>query len=280
MSGLKIIDADARMRERRGVKALILGQAGVGKTSLLRTLDPETTLFMDLESGDLAVQDVPVDQIRPQTWQECRDLACFITGPNENVKPTDLYGLKHYEDCVQKFGSPDALNKYQTLFVDSLTVAARLCFAWCEQQPEAFNAKGDRDTRSVYGLLGRQMMLWITRLQHARTHNVVFVCLLNQDEDDFGRKTWSPQIEGSKTGREMPGVVDEVLCLAILHPEDGAPYRALITDPTNEFGYPAKDRSGRLDPLEPPDLGKLFAKLNDNATQEDPRQEIASRAAA
>ena len=32
----------------------------------------------------------------------------------------------------------------------------------------------------------------------------------------------------------------------------------------NPWGYPAKDRSGRLALLEPPDLGQLFAKITGN----------------
>lgn len=276
--GLSIITADERMREKRGVKLLLVGPYGVGKTSLLRTIDPESTLFLDLEAGDLAVQDVPVDQVRPQTWQDCRDLACFLAGPDLNVKPNDLYGQAHYDACVAKFGSADALDKYETVFIDSITVAGRKCFAWCEQQPEAFNAKGDKDTRGAYGLHGRQMIAWITRLQHARTRNVIFVCLLNQDEDDFGRKTWSIQIDGSKTGREMPGIVDEVITLAIIRPDEGEPFRAFITHPENEWGFPAKDRSGRLDPMEKPHLGELFAKLNDAA--QGPSAKTYPRAAA
>lgn len=276
--GLSIITADQRMRERRGVKALILGEPGVGKTSLLKTIDPARTLFIDLEAGNLSVQDVGVDELRPQTWQECRDLACFIAGPDENAAARDLYGREHYDACVERFGDPDALNKYDTLFIDSVTVAGRLCFAWSEKQPEAFNGKGEKDTRGAYGLHGRQMIKWVTRLQHARTRNVVFVCLLDKEEDDFGRKTWSPQIDGSKAGREMPGIVDEVITMAILRPEDGEPYRAFVTNPENEWGFPAKDRSGRLDPLEPPHLGKLFAKLNDSAGAS--REESFPRAVA
>ena len=275
---LAIISADERMAERKGVKLLIVGQPGVGKTSLLRTLDPGSVLFVDLEAGNLAVQDVPVDELRPQTWQECRDLACFVAGPNANVRPNDLYGQNHYDTCVEKFGAADALNKYETIFVDSITEAARLCMAWCETQPEAFNAKGEKDTRGMYGLLGRQMIAWIKRLQHARMRNVVFVCLLNQDEDDFGRKTWSIQIDGSKTGREMPGIVDCVATMAVIRPDEGEPFRAFITDPANEFGFPAKDRSGRLAPMEPPDLGALFAKLNDAARE--PSAKTYPRAAA
>jgi ABC-type cobalamin/Fe3+-siderophores transport system ATPase subunit len=61
---MKIIGADERLHERRGVKALIVGPTGVGKTSLLRTLNPDRVLFLDVEAGDLSVRDVPVDTIR------------------------------------------------------------------------------------------------------------------------------------------------------------------------------------------------------------------------
>jgi hypothetical protein len=69
---MKIIGADERLAERRGVKALIVGLTGVGKTSLLRTLDPARVLFFDVEAGDLAVQDVPVDTIRVDDWPMAR----------------------------------------------------------------------------------------------------------------------------------------------------------------------------------------------------------------
>lgn len=259
--GLSIITADQRMAEKRGIKALILGPPGIGKTSLIRTIDPATTLFLDFEAGDLAVQDVRVDQLRPKTWEECRDLACFLAGPDLNLPENAVYGRKHYEFACDQLGSPDALDKYETFFIDSITVAGRICFRWCQQQPEAHNAKGVPDTRGAYGLHGREMVNWITQLQHARAKNVIFVCLLDQKEDEFGRTTWSPQIEGSKTGREMPGIVDEVITMAMIRPDDGEPFRAFITSPENEWDYPAKDRSGLLEPMEKPDLGALFKKL-------------------
>lgn len=259
--GLSIITAEQRLKEVRGVKALILGPPGVGKTSLLRTLDAGRTLFLDFEAGDLAVQDVAVDQLRPQTWPECRDLACYLSGPDRNLPKEATYSEAHFEAVCETYGSVDALDKYDTIFVDSITVAGRVCFKWAEQQPEAHNAKGVKDMRGAYGLHGREMVSWITRLQHARGKNVVFVCLLDAKEDDFGRREWSPQIEGSKTGREMPGIVDEVITMAIIRPDDGPPYRAFVTHPENEWEYPAKDRSGRLDMIEEPHLGNLFAKL-------------------
>ncbi len=38
--------------------------------------------------------------------------------------------------------------------------------------------------------------------------------------------------------------------------------RRLVCRSGNPWGLPAKDRSGRLDLTEPPDLGALLAKIN------------------
>lgn len=273
--GLKIISADERLAEKRGVKALILGPPGVGKTSLLRTVDPERTLFLDFEAGDLAVQDVRVDQLRPQTWPEVRDLACYLAGPDTNAPDDALYGKDHYERVLETYGGEQVLEKYDTFFVDSITVAGRMCFNWAQQQPEAFNSQGKPDTRGAYGLHGRELVSWVTQLQHARAKNVIFVCLLDEREDDFNRKYWAIQVEGQKAGREMPGIVDEVITMTIVHPEGeeaGDPYRRFVTAPDNPWGFPAKDRSGRLDPMEDPDLGKLIQKLTGAIA---PQQEVA-----
>ena len=79
---MQIIPADRRVTDARGVKLLVVGPSGVGKTSLLRTVDPASTLFVDIEAGDLAVQDLAVDTLRPRTWPECRDLAVALAGAN------------------------------------------------------------------------------------------------------------------------------------------------------------------------------------------------------
>jgi hypothetical protein len=49
----QIITPEERLAEDRGVHALIVGPYGIGKTSLLRTLDPSSTLFVNTEDGDL-----------------------------------------------------------------------------------------------------------------------------------------------------------------------------------------------------------------------------------
>jgi ABC-type phosphate transport system ATPase subunit len=118
---MKIIGANERLAEPRGVKALIVGPTGVGKTSLLRTLDPVRTLFVDIEAGDLSVQDVPVDAIRVDDWPTARDLACRIGGPNSSFPPTACYSEAHYQAVG---GALDNLDRYDTVFVDSITAAS------------------------------------------------------------------------------------------------------------------------------------------------------------
>jgi hypothetical protein len=91
---------------------------------------------------------------------------------------------------------------------------------------------------------------------------VIFVGILDEKTDDYGRITHDLQIEGAKTGRELPGIVDEVITMATLTADDGTLFRGFVCDTLNQWGYPAKDRSGRLDPIEEPHLGKLFEKMS------------------
>ena len=259
---LPIITADQRLAEPRGVKGVLVGKSGIGKTSQLWTLDPVRTLFKDLEAGDLAVEGYGGDTIRPRTWQECRDFAVFIGGPNPALRDDQPYSEAHYQAVCQRFGDPAVLDKYDTVFVDSITVAGRLCLQWCKGQPQAYSEKtGKPDNRGAYGLMGQEMIAWLTHLQHTRRKNVWFVGILNEALDDFNRRVFSLQIDGSKTGLELPGIVDEVITLAEVKDEEGNSRRVFVCHTLNQWGYPAKDRSGRLDAIEEPNLGRLMKKI-------------------
>lgn len=259
---LQIITADERMKERRGIKGVVTGISGIGKTSQLWTLNPQTTLFLNLEAGELAVQGWPGDEIRIRDWERARDLACWIGGANPAMRDDQSYSRSDFARVCGQFGPPTMLDKYETVFVDSITVASRLCLQWSKGQPQAMSDRnGKADMRGAYGLLGQEMIGWLTHLQHTPAKNVWLVGLLDKRLDDFNRPFFSLQIEGAKTGLELPGIVDEILTLADIRPAEGAPYRAFVCTTLNEFGFPAKDRSGRLDAVEPAHLGRLMDKI-------------------
>jgi AAA domain len=261
---VKIITADERLAEKSGAKILIVGPSGVGKTSLLRTIPPAmlaSTLFIDVEAGDIAVADLPVASVRPRTWVECRNLACVLGGFNPALPANVAYSEAHFNEVMR---SPQLtpLTGYQILFVDSLTAAGRLCFTWAEQQPEAFTDRGRKDLRAIYGLHARSMLGWLNQLQHARMRTVVFVAVLEKNIDELNIASWQPQMEGAKTGRELPAIVDEIITMNWINFGDGKPpARAFVCTNPNPWSFPAKDRSGRLEQIEPPNLGALIDKL-------------------
>ena len=268
---IKIIKADDRLKVVPKINIALFGPSGVGKTTQARTLDPNTTLFVDLEAGTLAVQDWAGDVLDVRAtaqalgahpWEVARAIAVFIGGPDPSDRDGS-YSSASYQSVCELFGSSIDLKKYKTVFVDSITVASRECFKWAQLQPEALSEKtGKPDTRGAYGLLGREMIRWLTHLQHAPM-SIVVVGILDGEKDDLNRLTWTPQIEGSKTGRELPGIFDQVVTIQNFKAEDGTQYRALVCQQQNPWGYPAKDRSGRLELIEAPDLGALMTKIRE-----------------
>ena len=110
-------------------------------------------------------------------------------------------------------------------------------------------------------LHAREMLMWLHQLQHAREKNVVFVGILERVVDEFNRAEFALQMEGAKTGRELPGIVDQIITMNWIDFGDGKPTRAFVCTSPNPWGYPAKDRAGRLEQIEKPHLGELIAKL-------------------
>jgi ABC-type cobalamin/Fe3+-siderophores transport system ATPase subunit len=260
---LKIFSVDERLAEKSGGKMLIVGPSGVGKTSLLRTLSAKllaSTLVVDIEAGLIAVKDLGFASVRPQTWDDCRDLFCALGGPNPALPANAAYSEAHYNE-VMKNPELARLASFDILFIDSLTGAGRLCFTHAEQQPEALTDRGRKDLRAIYGLHARSMLGALNQVQHTPKHTVIFTAVLERNTDELNISTWQPQIEGAKTGRELPAIVDEIITMQWIDFGDRKPVRAFVCTNPNPWGYPAKDRSGRLEQLEPPNLGALIEKL-------------------
>jgi hypothetical protein len=209
----------------------------------------------------LAVQDWIGDSISIRTWEDARDIACLIGGANPALRSNSAYSQRHFEAVKMKYKDYD-FSKYACIFIDSITIASKLCLTWCKSQPESFSEKnGKPDTRSAYGLLASEMSGWLSQFQHIPDKDIIIVGLLEQKTDDFNRTTWVPQVEGSKTTLEIPAILDEVISMVAMKDDSGKLVRKFVCRTLNSSGYPAKDRSGRLDETEDAHLGELLRKI-------------------
>ena len=227
-----------------------------------------------------SVQDWRGASIPVRSFTDFRDLAVLIGGPDPAQHPQSWYGTErhawlqaqHRDSGIEAF-----LAARRIVFVDSITDLTRQAMAYARQQPEAFSDRtGKPDVRGAYGLLGREVIQALKHLQHARGKTVIFVGVLEKVTDDFGAVTWQPQMEGSKAGRELPGIVDQVVSMQLFARDaeggwvldETATDRRLVCKSGNPWGLPAKDRSGRLDLTEPPDLGALLARIDGRASHQ------------
>ena len=275
---VRIVTADERLAQANNKTSLaIFGMPGVGKTSLLKTLPPDRTVCLDLEAGLKSVQDWPGASIPVRSYADFRDLVVLIGGPDPAADPSAWYSAGHHAHARSLYaesGLEAFLASMSIVFVDSITDLTRQVMAYAKQQPEALSEKTGRpDVRGAYGLLGREVITALKHLQHAPGKTVIFVGVLEKVTDAFDTTTWQPQMEGSKAGRELPGIVDQVISMHLFGRDNKgelvmdakASERRLVCRAGNPFGLPAKDRSGRLAMTEPPDLGALLAKINGQA---------------
>lgn len=160
--------------------------------------------------------------------------------------------------------------------VEDLTEAHR----WCSQSAEAkqfatvcidsiseigevvlANAKRQvKDPRQAYGELLEKMMATIKAFRDLQGKHVYMAAKMEPVKDELtGIVRYMASMPGSKLGPQLPYLFDEVFRMGINKTPQGEQYRFLQTQP--DLQYDAKDRSGALDPIEPPDLNHVITKI-------------------
>lgn len=218
-----------------GVKMLIYGRAGAGKTYMARTAPKP--LVISAESGLLSLRDV--------------DLPVYKVG---NL--TDLITIF---DWLQV---PANRANFHSVYLDSISEIAEAVLS---------NAKATaKDPRQAYGELIEKMNMTIKGFRDLDGIHVIMVAKQEAHKDEVTMSTnFGPAMPGAKLGQQVPYLFDEVLRLGIGTGQDaqGAPitYRFLQTQP--DLQYEAKDRSGALAPMEPPDLSHIINKIMSSVSQ-------------
>jgi len=231
---------------------LVIAEAGMGKTCLARSclgqqwqggawvqaepLDQfKKVLILAAEPGLLSVRDLVlsghIQAVRIATWAEMAEAFNW---------------LAHDEQ---------AKTAYDWVFIDSLTEIADKCEASAKE-------RHGNDGYKLWGDYTDKLTGAVKDFRDLDAYNTVFTCLPQADKDDANRRYIGAAIGGQKIKGRLTSYFDEVFYLDNIDSGQGGTYRGLITQPWER--KPAKDRSGKLAFIEPPNLLQIKRKILGN----------------
>ena len=207
-----------------GVKLLVYGQAGAGKTSLIPTLP--NPIVLSAEGGLLSIQDAELPYIEITTMAELQEAYKWLAESAEAAQ-------------------------FESVAIDSISEIAEVALN--------YEKKVNKDPRAAYGAMQEQMADIIRAFRDLPAKHVYMSAKLEKTQDEMGRILYAPSMPGNKTGQSLPYFFDEVLALRVEKDAEGATQRALMCD--SDGLWLAKDRSGKLDAWEASDLTVIINKI-------------------
>jgi phage nucleotide-binding protein len=205
------------------IKALAYGQAGSGKTSLIPTLP--TPVILSAEGGLLSISGHDIPFIKIGGMDDLREAYKWLTDSDES-------------------------KQFESVAIDSISEVAEVCLG-----AEKAIAK---DPRQAYGEMQTTMAEVIRTFRDLDKH-VLMTAKLEKSQDEMGRILYAPSMPGNKTGQAHPYYFDIVAALRVEKDDEGLTQRALMLE--SDGIWQAKDRSGKLDVWEAPDLAAIIKKI-------------------
>ena len=208
-----------------GLKILCYGGAGAGKTTLCASTNAPTVII-SAESGLLSLHGTDIAVIEVNTIADVHEAYAYLTSDDG----------KHFE----------------WVCLDSISEIAEVVLT---------NEKRiNKDPRAAYGALSDQMGELLRAFRDLPGRNVYMSAKMDRVKDEgTGAMLYNPSMPGAKLGQAIPFLFDEVFCLRVERDAEGNQQRMLQT--ATDYNYVAKDRSGRLDPFEQPNLAAIAAKI-------------------
>lgn len=212
-----------------GVKVLVYGQAGAGKTMLCATAP--NPVIISAESGLLSLRDFDLPVIEVGSIADVHEAYRFLAESDEGAQ-------------------------FATVCLDSISEIAEVVLA--------AEKKATRDPRQAYGALQEQMAELLRAFRDLPGRNVYMSAKLDRTKDETtGAMFYGPSMPGQRLGQSLPYLFDEVFALRVEKDAEGVPQRWLQTQ--GDFQYTAKDRSGALAPFEAPNLADIIARITRTA---------------
>ena len=207
-----------------GVKLLVYGAAGAGKTYLIKTLpDP---IILSAEAGLLSLKGSNLGYFVIESMSDLNEVYSWIVNSDE-------------------------AKKYQSVALDSISEIAEVVLS--------SEKKIAKDPRQAYGAMSDQMADLVRAFRDLPGKHVYFSAKVEKAQDEMGRILYAPSMPGNKFAQQMPYFFDEVLALRMELTSEGEIQRALMCG--SDGIWTAKDRSGQLSPWEEPDLGAIIRKI-------------------
>ncbi|MBU0613676.1 ATP-binding protein [Patescibacteria group bacterium] len=220
------------------IAVVVYGSPGVGKTSLLRTIpEGEKACVISAESGLLCVRDLI----------ESKQVEGFEVGSLDEMREVYSFLL-----------TSQAKDRYKWIFIDSLTeIGSRAV----EQMQTEYPL--EKDKFKLWGAYSDAMTGLIKGFRDLSNYSVVFTALNSFSEDDYKRRFVEIDLAGGKLKSRLPGYFDEVFYMKTSANEEGKLQRYFYTEPTDTpRGHAiSKDRSGKLNSIEKPDLAYIHNKI-------------------
>lgn len=212
----------------QGIKVLVYGPAGVGKTVLCATAP--APIILSAESGLLSLRKVRIPVLEIKTVVDLTDIYKWLTESAE-------------------------AKQFETICMDSITEIAETILA---------NSKRlNSDPRKAYGEMADHMIQLVKAYRDIPGKNVYMSAKMEKDKDEVtGMMMYGPSMPGKQAGPALPYLFDEVFRLGVAKDEKQQPYRFIQTQP--DLQYHAKDRSGELASVEPANLTHIFNKIKGN----------------
>ena len=214
--------------QMQGAKILVFGASGAGKTTLCATA-PGKTLIISMEAGLLSIKD------------------------KDNVTAIEVKEASEIEEIAQLLESGKL--DYDTVCLDSVTEMSEILLASEKARSKA--------PRRAYGEVIEVMTRTMRRFRDLKIH-VIFVAKEDKIRDEqTGVFHHQPMMVGAKLPVQIPYFFDEVLALRTFteENEEGKKIINRWLQTTIGDNYTAKDRSGKLETFEEPNLTHVINKL-------------------
>ena len=138
--------------------------------------------------------------------------------------------------------------------IDSISEIADICL---EEELEL-----TKDGRQIYGNVLRRMRKLIKTFRDLPGKHIYMTARQARLQDDSGKIFYGPDMPGQKLGYMIPSWFDEVFCQRVFSKtENNKTTITRMIQTCSDGVYLAKDRSGKLDQFEAPDVGAIYSKI-------------------